>query len=324
MSEEADIQRRIDEYLAWMEVVSLSDRTIQVRRKYLKYFREWCENRGINTIEEISRPVVERFQKSLFHYKKKDGKPLAVCSQYSRLSALKAFFKYLAQQRIIMYNPSSELQLPKLGKPIPKQTMSHEEVQQVMILCDLSNPLGIRDRAMMELFYSNGIRRAELIELNIYDIDFVRGTLMIREGKGKKDRVVPVGESTLTWLQKYLNDARPKLQVRADDITLFYTQQGERLSETYLSAHISKYISKANIHKHGSCHLFRHTAATLMLENGADIRYIQEMLGHSSIKTTEIYTRVSIKQLKNVHNLTHPTNQKSEDSKPENPPNDSS
>ena len=111
MSEEADIQRRIDEYLAWMEVVSLSDRTIQVRRKYLKYFREWCENRGINTIEEISRPVVERFQKSLFHYKKKDGKPLAVCSQYSRLSALKAFFKYLAQQRIIMYNPTGPIKV---------------------------------------------------------------------------------------------------------------------------------------------------------------------------------------------------------------------
>ena len=300
-----------DKYLEWMKVTNHSKKTIEVRRKYLQYFMEWCSERGIDTVEEISRPVVERFQKSLYHYKKKNGKPLCAGSQYSRLSAIKVFFKYLAQQRILLYNPASELQLPKLGKPLPKQTMNHEEVQQVLIKCDLNEPCGMRDRAIMELFYSNGIRRAELVALNIYDIDFDKGSLMIRDGKYKKDRVVPVGQSSMEWLEKYINEARPKLQIRADDITLFLSRTGEVLSEGYLSNHIAKYIGRAGINKKGSCHLFRHTVATLMLDNGADIRYIQEMLGHESIRSTQIYTRVSIKQLKNVHSLTHPANQKS-------------
>ncbi len=307
MNKESDLERRIEQYLDWMRVTAHSENTIVVRDRYLDYFKTWCLERGIEEIEEVSRPVVERFQKSMFHYKKKNGKPLAICSQHSRLVALKAFFKYLAQQRILLYNPASELQLPKMGQSLPKQILTHEEVQQVMNLCDLSDPFGLRDRAIMELFYTNGIRRSELRNLTIYDVDFDKGSLRIREGKGKKDRVVPVGQRSLDWLQKYINESRPKLQVRADDLTLFYSKTGEAMTVNYLSNKVAKYIKKAGINKSGSCHLFRHTAATLMLENGADIRYIQEMLGHASIKTTQIYTRVSIKQLKAVHELTHPS-----------------
>ena len=305
----SELQLWIAKYLEWMAVTNHSKTTIEVREKYMKYFMRWCDERSIEKLEEISRDIVERFQRSLYTYKKRNGKPLAAGSQYSRLSALKMFFKYLVTKRTIPFNPASELQFPKLGKPLPKNIMSHEEVQAVMMQCKLNSPIGLRDRAIMELFYANGIRRAELADLNIYDIDFDKGNLMIRDGKGQKDRVVPVGESTLKWLQKYLDEARPRLQRKVDEITLFLSHDGRRLGDIYLSRHIGKYIRQA-INKRGSCHLFRHTIATLMLDNGADIRYIQEMLGHESIRSTQIYTRVSIKSLKNVHEQTHPSSQK--------------
>jgi len=308
----SEMQRWIEKYLEWMAVTNHSSTTIEVRTKYMKYFRKWCAERSIDKLQEVSRDIIERFQRSLYTYKKKNGKPLAAASQYSRLSALRMFFKYLVHQRAIEFSPASELTLPRLGKPLPKNVMSHEEVQTVMIQCNLNDSCGLRDRAIMELFYSNGIRRAELAALTIYDVDFDRGSLMIRDGKGDKDRVIPVGKSSLKWLDKYLTESRPKLQKKVDEITLFLSRNGERLSDLYLSKHIGKYIREAAINKSGSCHLFRHSIATLMLDNGADLRYIQEMLGHESIRSTQIYTRVSIKSLKNVHELTHPSSQKSE------------
>ena len=311
----SELQEWIAKYFEWMAVTNHSINTIIVRQKYMRYFCQWCADRSIESLAEINRDIVERFQRSLYTYKKKNGKPLAAASQYSRLSALKMFFKYLVRQEVILFSPATELQLPRLGKPLPKNVMSHEEVQMVLIQCDLSQPYGLRDRAIMELFYSNGIRRAELSALNIYDIDFEKGNLMIREGKGRKDRIIPIGERALEWIQKYLDEARPKLQKRVDEMTLFLSRTGERLSDLYLSKHIAEYIQQANINKTGSCHLFRHSIATLMLDNGADLRYIQEMLGHESIRSTQIYTRVSIKSLKNVHQQTHPYQQKSEKKK---------
>ena len=316
-TEASQLEHSISKYLEWMVVTNHSSTTIEVRTKYMKYFCEWCAERSIEKLAEINRDLIERFQRTLYTYKKKNGKPLAAGSQYARLSALKMFFKYLVRQKVIEFSPASELQLPKLGKPLPKNIMSHEEVQSVMIQCDITNARGLRDRAIMELFYSNGIRRFELAALTMYDIDFDKGNLMIQKGKGNKGRVVPIGETSLKWLDKYLNESRPKLHHKVDEITLFLSHKGEPLTEAYLSKHIGKYIREAGINKSGACHLFRHSIATLMLDNGADIRYIQEMLGHESIRSTQVYTRVSIKSLKNVHEKTHPSNQKPEENEAE-------
>ncbi len=166
--------------------------------------------------------------------------------------------------------------------------------------------MGLRDRAILETLYSTGIRRMEVVNLTVYDLDMERGTLMVRQGKGKKDRMVPIGERAVAWLERYLNDTRPGLVVPPDDATFFLTSSGEPLSPSRLTQLVREYVDAAEIGKRGACHLFRHTMATLMLENGADIRYIQEMLGHAELSTTQIYTRVSIRRLKTVHALTHP------------------
>src|SRR5262249_9669391 len=138
------------------------------------------------------------------------------------------------------------------------------------------------------------------------DVDLEKGTVMVRHGKGRKQRIVPIGERALAWIDKYVVEARPQLVTGADPGTLFLTSTGVPFTPNHLSQMARGYVLAAAIGKEGACHLFRHTAATLMLENGADIRYIQELLGHAELTTTQIYTRVSISKLKQIHAATHP------------------
>jgi len=176
----------------------------------------------------------------------------------------------------------------------------------VLALPELTEPYGLRDRAILELFYATGIRRQELANLKMTDIDPERGCLLVRQGKGRKDRFVPVGERALAWIAKYKREARPLLLSDPDEPRLFLNYQGAPLSAYALSWRIRRYFDLAGIRKLGACHLFRHTMATAMLDNGADLRHVQEMLGHSMIVTTQRYTHVSIARLTAVHAATHP------------------
>jgi len=170
----------------------------------------------------------------------------------------------------------------------------------------VSDPLGLRDRAMLEVLYSTGIRRSELAHLAVFDLDAERSTLLVRQGKGRKDRMVPIGERAVAWLSRYLTDTRPGLAVEPDDGTMFLTADGIEFSPDRLTQIARRYVLQAEVPKSGACHLFRHTCATLMLEGGADIRYIQALLGHAELSTTQIYAQVSIRALQVVHSATHP------------------
>jgi integrase/recombinase XerD len=180
------------------------------------------------------------------------------------------------------------------------------EAEAVLAKANIHDPLGLRDRAILETLYSTGIRRLEVIGLKIFDIDHDRGTIMIRQGKGKKDRMVPIGNRALKWIERYTGEVRPRLVIDPNDTTLFLTHLGEAFTTNRLTQMVREYVDSADIGKRGSCHLFRHTMATLMLENGADVRFIQAMLGHAKLETTQIYTQVSIRKLKEIHEATHP------------------
>ncbi len=300
----------VQEYLCYMDIKNYAKTTRDSREFYLYTFLEWSGQRGLIRPSEITKPILERFQRYLFHYRKKDGDPLTFRSQYNRLVAIRAWFKWLSKENHILYNPASEIELPKLEKRLPKAILSEGEAESVLNQPDISEAMGIRDRAIMEVLYSTGIRRMELINLLVQDVDQERGTLFVRQGKGKADRMIPIGERALLWIDKYLEDTRPELACGRDEGVLFLSRYGDSISPNGLTALVRNYIDKANIGKRGSCHLFRHTMATLMLENGADIRFIQAMLGHVKLDTTQIYTQVSIKKLKEVHSLTHPAKAK--------------
>jgi integrase/recombinase XerD len=296
----------MEKHLDALRVQNYSEYTVKNRRVHIGFFVDWCHERGLNEPLDVTRPVLERYQRHLFHYRKKNGQPLSFRSQHSRLVPLRVWFRWMARQRLILHNPASELELPRLGHRLPKHVLNTSEAEKVIAQPDVNDPLGLRDRALLETLYSTGMRRLELATLKLYDLDTERGTLTIRQGKGKKDRVIPIGDRAAAWIDKYVSDARPSLVNEPDDNTVFLSNAGEPMSLDYLTQLVATHVDAADIGKRGACHLFRHTMATLMLENGADIRYIQAMLGHADLKTTQIYTQVSIRHLKQIHTATHP------------------
>ena len=185
--------------------------------------------------------------------------------------------------------------------------LTKSEVEQVLAQPDTSEAMGLRDRAILETFYSTGMRRSELMGLGVFDLDRERGTVMIRQGKGKKDRMIPIGERALR-LDRSISNSSAAGAGRSSrgNATLFFTQAGEAFTPDRLTQLVRGYVRRRTPARRGSCHLLRHTMATLMLENGADIRYIQAMLGHAELSTTQIYTQVSIRKLKEIHSATHP------------------
>ena len=300
------LYHHLQRFNAWQAEKNYSAATIEGRDLYLRYFILWCDERGLSRPQDITKPIIERYQRHLFLHRKDDGQPLSTRSQHTRITPLRAYFKWLARKNYILYNPASELELPRLERRLPKHVLSIKEAEAVLAMPDLSLSTGIRDRAILETLYSTGMRRMELIGLHLHDIDTERGTVMIRQGKGKKDRMIPIGERALEWVAKYRDDVRLELATGEDDGSLFLTNLGEAFTPNRLTQLVRDHVNSAKTGKTGSCHLFRHTMATLMLENGADIRFIQAMLGHANLETTQIYTQVSIRKLKDIHTATHP------------------
>lgn len=303
---ETPLESLMQDHLHALAVQNYSQHTVRNRQVHIGFFLQWCKERGLTEPVEVTRPVLERYQRHLFHYRKKNGEPLSFRSQHSCLVPLRVWFRWMTRQNHILHNPASELELPRLGRALPKNIFSAQEVERIMQLCQIEEPIGLRDRAILEVLYSTGLRRMEIIALKLYDLSLDRGLVLVRQGKGNKDRYVPIGERAIAWLQKYIREARPELAIEPDDMTVFLTTDGEPFSRDHLSCVVKERIDAAQLGKTGSCHLFRHTMATLMHEGGADIRFIQQMLGHEDLKTTQIYTQVAIRTLQQVHAATHP------------------
>jgi integrase/recombinase XerD len=296
----------MEKHLEDLRSKNYSEYTIKGRRVHIGFFLERVADRGITEPVEVTRTVLEAYQRYVFHYRKKNGEPLGFNAQHDRLVPLRVWFRWMARNHHILHNPASELELPRLAQRLPKAVLSAAEVEQIMLQTDIHDPLGLRDRAILETFYSTGIRRLELAQLKLWDVDLERCTLTIRMGKGKKDRMIPLGDRAGAWVRKYLEESRSKLVSEPDDHFVFLSNGGEPFALDYLTELVSMYVKAAQINKQGSCHMFRHTMATLMLEGGADTRFIQAMLGHADLKTTQIYTHVAIRQLQEIHRATHP------------------
>jgi integrase/recombinase XerD len=292
----------------YLEALQTQHRSRSVRKAYrarLAHFNQWCVERGIERPDQLTHTALQRFQRHLFVYRKADGQPLAVNGQHEHLSVVQGFFRWLVRHGHLVSNPAADLELPRRTDQL-RDPLTLEEVEAVLALPALDDPVGLRDRTMLELLYATGLRRTELLNLSVHDLDAARGTVHVRLGKGQRDRFVPVGERALAWVAKYQREARPALLADAREPRLFLNVDGRPLSAHSLTWRVRRYFLQAGVRKAGACHLFRHTMATAMLDNGADIRHVQEMLGHRQLTSTQRYTHVSIARLKAVHAATHP------------------
>lgn len=296
-----------DSYLEQLAARNYSEGTIEGRRDSIKVFLNWCAERDLSRASQITRPILEAYQRWLWKYRKADGKPLGWSTQRQRVSTLKDWFKWMTKQNVLMHNPASEIELPRMEKRLPGAALTAAQVEALLAVPNVADPLGLRDRAMLELFYSCGLRRTELCRLELPDFNADRRTLHIRRGKGKKDRVVPVGERAVQWIEKYLTQVRPRLCLDTRVAAVFLTGYGGPFNPDVVSRMVSKLMEAAGLSGKGSCHMLRHTCATHMLEGGADIRFIQQLLGHEKLETTAIYTEVNIRHLQDVHARCHPT-----------------
>jgi len=294
------------EWLAHMAMRDLAPHTVWTHGVNLARFVSWVELRGVTQPAAVTLPVLEAYQRHVSLVRKSDGMPLSVTTQLNRLTSLRVFFAWCARQRRVLFNPAAGMLLPRQQRALPKATLTHDEAEQVMATVDTGSPLGLRDRAILEVFYATGMRRGELAGIDLADCDLARRWVTLRDTKTRWDRVVPTGERAAAWITRYLTDARPHLATGLDEGALFLGADGQRLAVGWLTVQVRRYIDAADLGKTGSCHLWRHTAGTLMVEHGADIRIVQELLGHRELSSTQIYTRVAPARLAAIHQATHP------------------
>ncbi|MDI7187818.1 tyrosine-type recombinase/integrase [Leptospira santarosai] len=315
------LEKRILEYLRYKKGTGTSIKTIRAQRFYFEIYFEWCMERGICEPNQMTLSLVDRYQEYVSKYKnQKTNKVITAGTQGHILFTLRKFFNWMQVREMVVKNPCLEMRLPKLAKHLPQNILSVEEAEKILSTPDVETRLGIRNRAILELLYSTGLRRFELAKLRISDVDFSNRTVFVYEGKRKQDRLIPVSERALHWVKRYVDEVRIAHTKDSNEETLFLSQRGRAITDYTVGYVVVTTKDRSLVEKKGSTHIFRHTTATLMLENGADIRYVQEMLGHKDLNSTQIYTHVAIRKLKEVYDKTHPSsNPELYDRGPKNP-----
>jgi len=275
--------------------------------KNIKGFFTFLAERGIKSLDRADRTVLRDY----LSYLVEQG--LVKASIARRLSAIRSFFRYLVREEILPVNPVQETSSPKLDKRLPS-FLTSEEVTRLLEAPDSSTPLGQRDRAFMELLYASGLRVSELASLDLEQVNLDTREIRVW-GKGAKERMVLMGEPAARALTDYLNEGRPELLDKKKSSAVFLNYNGGRLSERSVQSTLEEYAQKAGIGKKVHPHMLRHTFATHLLDGGADLRVVQELLGHASLSSTQVYTHVSKSQAKKVYLSAHPMAK--EDEKPE-------
>jgi integrase/recombinase XerD len=296
-----------DKYRDYLSVLNYAKKTVISHVFYLNRFFAWLRGVGINEIGGVTRDIVRDYQTHLFEeINAHTGRPNAVTYQNMSLQAVKSFFRFLVENDYLVGDPAKSVPYAKAPQRLPRSILTQSEAKKVLHAPDTKTVLGYRDRTILEVLYSTGIRKEELNNLLLTDIDYNDGIIRINQGKGKKDRVVPMGKIACRYLENYIKGVRPSLIKDPYNNHLFLSLRGNRLSKNMVWEIVKSYTKKAKIKKTISPHSFRHTCATLMLRNKANIRHIQELLGHASLDSTQVYASVSITDLKEVHSRCHP------------------
>lgn len=289
----------IDMFLNYLSVErGLAQNTIIAYRKDLDSYTDFISGRRVDILSKTTKDDVTDF---MFHLK---SKGLNANSIARRLSAIKVFYRFLTRERVLKADPTSLIDSPKLWKKIP-EALSLNEVDALLNRPNMRNRQGLRDKAILETIYATGMRVSEAVNLKLDNVNLDIGFLRCI-GKGNKERVIPLGKKAISSVKRYLEISRPNFLKQKDSEFLFLNRSGKKISRQSLWKIIKRYAKEAGIKKSMKPHILRHSFATHLLERGADLRSVQEMLGHSNISTTQIYTHINKDRLKAVHRMFHP------------------
>ncbi|MBC7240949.1 MAG: site-specific tyrosine recombinase XerD [Anaerolineae bacterium] len=276
-----------------------SGNTLAAYRNDLEQFAQAMEEEGINSWEQVNQDVIIDYIMSLRE------REYASSTVARKIAALKSFFHFLAAEEIISDDPTLNLDSPKVKKRLPV-TLSYEEVERLLDAPKGSSPKAIRDKALLELLYATGMRVTELVSLDLEDINLASATVRVRQGKGGKERIIPIHSRAVEALREYLAKARRMLLRSPNERALFLNHRGERLTRQGLWLIIKQYVREAGIKTEVTPHTLRHSFATHLLNGKADLRHVQELLGHANISTTQIYTHISSERLREIYDESHP------------------
>ena len=280
----------------WLED-GLSKNTLDSYRADLTAFSNWCVSKQHIDMLAVTNADIQHYLAIRF--------PLSKARSISRLVAsLRRFYRYALREQLIKEDPTLHLESPKLPRSLPK-SLNEQEVEDLLKAPDVSQPLGLRDRAMLELLYASGLRVSELVGVTVTEVSTQDGIVRVT-GKGSKTRLVPMGAEAADWIDRYMRFARPELLQKRLCDALFVTNRAEGMTRQAFWHIIKRYAVLAGITKHISPHVLRHAFATHLLNHGADLRVVQMLLGHSDISTTQIYTHVARERLKQLHSVHHP------------------
>jgi integrase/recombinase XerD len=300
----------VQRYLQSLELLNYSPRTLETQAVYFHRFTEFLAETKITDAQAVTVQTLTDFQRWLFYQPTVRGTARTVASQNRVLSAVRGFFAFLAREGYLAHNPAQALRLSKEPDALPKNILTPDEARRLIEAPDTHTLAGYRDRTLLEVLYSTGLRKSELRNLTVNDVNREEELLRVNRGKGGKDRVVPLSAVACQYLENYLTAIRPDLLKGRDTDRLFISiRDGLPLGVNAIGRIIDKYVRQARVKKHVTCHLWRHSCATHLLKNNANLRHVQEMLGHKSLATTERYLRLTITDLKEAHRKFHPREQ---------------
>lgn len=296
----------IDAFENKLKLMNFANQTIKTKVWKLNRFFEFLEMNHINTIDGITKNVIDAYRMQIYHKLNKKGEQNSIVYQNSILSTICQFTRFLYKQNFIVTDPGKGIKYAKTPKALPQSVLKPKEIKKIIHATDIRTLIGYRDRVILEVLYSSGIRKEEMNNLTVKDVDCDDGVLKIESGKGGRDRIVPIGRIARRYLENYISSVRPELANSHSNEFLFLTIRGRRFSKNVIWDIVKKYTRKAKIKKNVHPHTFRHTCATGMLKNKADLNSIRKLLGHASLTTTQIYTHMTINDLKDVHSKCHP------------------
>ncbi|MBO9541708.1 site-specific tyrosine recombinase XerD [bacterium] len=287
------MHQHVSEFIDFLSVErGLSEHTLSAYHNDLRQYMDFLKAHGIDGWSQTTRMTITGFTKELRE------RGLASSSIARKIAALKSFYQFLVREHLIERDPSIEVERPKTARYLPK-VLNQSEITRLV-----EHPTDLRDRAILELLYAGGLRVSELTRVNVQDVNLTTGYVRCF-GKGSKERLVPINQAAIKALGAYMEDVRPKLKGRSPERALFLNYAGRRLTRQGIWKVVKEAAQGAGITKEITPHTLRHSFATHLIENGADLRSVQEMLGHADISTTQLYTHISKRRMKEVYNAAH-------------------